>query len=41
MDKFSPSCPFPSKPDGYKNTSSTEIKEINKKIGYPDMCKIN
>ena len=26
MDKFSSACNFPSKPDGYKNTTSTEQK---------------
>ena len=48
MDKFSSACNFPSKPDGYKNTSSSESKvftkynsELNKKIGYTSFCKIN
>ena len=48
MDKFSSACNFPSKPDGYKNTSSSEPKvftkynsELNEKIGYTSSCKIN
>lgn len=48
MDYFSQSLQFPSKPDGYKNTYSTQSKTINetnthsnKKIDYTEYCAIN
>jgi len=48
MDKFSSACNFPSKPNGYKNVSTSEPKvftkynpDVNEKIGYTNYCKIN
>jgi hypothetical protein len=48
MDYFSQSLQFPSKPDGYKNTyssqpktSNTTTSSSNKKIDYTGYCNIN
>lgn len=48
MDYFSQSLHFPSKPDGYKNTYSTQSiaanetkNSANKKIDYTEYCTIN